>query len=220
VTDGRADDTLMFELKVKCIKNPQIPKDAKDSTTDPDDLFLNHKVFTKDLIWVPIGDQEDRFQYDPPRPVHSDILLAKLRPGQEIEFRCHCVKGIARDHAKFSPVATASYRLLPEIILKEDIMGEAAERLKESFSNGVIEVVEDENGGQKAVVKDARRDMCSRNVFRHADLAEKVLLTRHRRHFIFSVESTGALTSAELVVEACKVMQQKCNVMLSELAKF
>lgn len=40
VTDGRPDNTLMFELKVKCIKNSQT---AKDSTTDPDDLFLNHK---------------------------------------------------------------------------------------------------------------------------------------------------------------------------------
>lgn len=61
-------------------------------------------MYSKDLTWIPIGDQGNQFQCDPPRPVHPDILLAKMRPGQEIELRCHCVKGIARDHAKFSPV--------------------------------------------------------------------------------------------------------------------
>jgi len=217
IVEGREDNTLQFELKVKCTRNPQI---AKESTTDPDDLFLNHKVFSKDLKWIPFGEQAVRFHHDPPRPVHPDILLAKLRPGQEIELQCRVIKGIGRDHAKFSPVATASYRLLPEIILKEEITGEEAERLKDSFSNGVIGLVDRGDGVQKAVVKDARRDMCSRNVFRYPDLAKKVLMTRHKRHFIFSVESTGAVTSADLVMEACQVMQQKCRVMLSELARF
>ena len=36
------------------------------------------------------------------------------------------MKGIGRDHAKFSPVATATYRLLPTIRLKKDITGEAS----------------------------------------------------------------------------------------------
>ena len=38
------------------------------------------------------------------KPVHNDILVAKLRPGQELDIRMHCVKGIGQDHAKFSPV--------------------------------------------------------------------------------------------------------------------
>ena len=49
------------------------------------------------------------------RAVDSDILLLKLRPGQEIEVECHAVKGIGKTHAKWSPVATAFYRLLPEV---------------------------------------------------------------------------------------------------------
>ena len=56
-------------------------------------------------------------------PCDPDILLAKLRPGQEISLRAHCVLGIGSDHAKFSPVATASYRLLPVIDIKEPITG-------------------------------------------------------------------------------------------------
>jgi DNA-directed RNA polymerase I and III subunit RPAC1 len=48
-------------------------------------------------------------------------LIAKLRPGQEIEMELTCEKGIGKTHAKWSPVSTAYYRLVPEIILKEQI---------------------------------------------------------------------------------------------------
>lgn len=50
------------------------------------------------------------------------------------------MKGLGRDHAKFSPVATASYRLLPRIVLKKKFSGADAERVKNSFSEGVIEI--------------------------------------------------------------------------------
>lgn len=41
------------------------------------------------------------------RLVHDDILLAKMRPGQEIVLEAHCIRGIGAEHAKWSPVATA-----------------------------------------------------------------------------------------------------------------
>lgn len=57
---------------------------------------------------------------------------------------CHtgCDFPLGKDHAKFSPVATASYRLLPDITLLEPVEGEAAEELSRCFSPGVIEVHE------------------------------------------------------------------------------
>ncbi|MEQ2200197.1 DNA-directed RNA polymerases I and III subunit RPAC1 [Xenoophorus captivus] len=58
----------------------------------------------------------------------------------------HVVTG--KDHAKFSPVATASYRLLPEITLLETVEGEKAERLKRCFSRGVIDL-EDAHGKEE-----------------------------------------------------------------------
>lgn len=49
------------------------------------------------------------------RPVHSDILVAKLGPGQSIEAECIATKGTGAEHAKWSPVATAWHRLQPEV---------------------------------------------------------------------------------------------------------
>ena len=40
--------------------------------------------------------------------IHSDILICKMRPNQEIHAFMHAVKGIGKDHAKFSPVGQCS----------------------------------------------------------------------------------------------------------------
>jgi len=40
------------------------------------------------------------------RVLENDILICKLRPGHEIHVFMHAVKGIGKDHAKFSPVGT------------------------------------------------------------------------------------------------------------------
>jgi DNA-directed RNA polymerases I and III subunit RPAC1 len=38
---------------------------------------------------------------------------------QAIQLEAHCTKGTGKEHAKWSPVATAWYRLLPEVVLLE-----------------------------------------------------------------------------------------------------
>ncbi|PIO23006.1 hypothetical protein AB205_0099900 [Aquarana catesbeiana] len=178
--EGTEIDTLQFELNVKCTRNPRAAKDS----SDPSELYLDHKVYTSHMKWLPQGNQSDLFHdIDPPRTVHSDILIAQLRPGQEIHVIMHCVKGVGKDHAKFSPVATASYRLLPEITLLHPIEGEMAERLQKCFSPGVI-AVDDVNGKKVASVENARIDTCSREIFRHEDLKNLVRMERVRDYFI------------------------------------
>lgn len=212
-SEGSPEDTVEFELKVKCTKNPHAPKDAAVS----DELYRDHVVYTKHLTWIPLGSQVEIFGNKPPKPVHDDIILAKLRPGQEIDLKLHCLKGTGQVHAKFSPVATASYRLLPEIRLLRPVLDEQAERLQTCFSDGVIELDKTKDGHKVARVANARIDTCSRNVFRFDDLKDAVELTRVKDHFIFSVESTGAYAPDLLVTEAIKVLMAKCQMFLDEL---
>lgn len=49
------------------------------------------------MKWVPIGNQADVFADANIGPVHGDILLAQLRPGQELDIVMHCVKGIGKE---------------------------------------------------------------------------------------------------------------------------
>jgi len=74
------------------------------------------------------------------KPVHSDIVIAKMRPGQTIEMELLAVKGIGKEHAKWSPVCTASYRLLPEIVFKKEVKNELAEELVKKCPMDVFDI--------------------------------------------------------------------------------
>jgi len=104
------------------------------------------------LKWCPLGNQNELYTAEVVGPVHDDILIAKLRPGHEIDMKLHAVKSIGRDHSKFSPVATAFYRLLPEVSITKSVTGEAAERLQKCFSPGVIDLVQDEESGKFDII--------------------------------------------------------------------
>jgi DNA-directed RNA polymerase I and III subunit RPAC1 len=187
-------------------------------------------VYASHLEFIPSGQQETNhaFTTGPIVPVHPKILLAKLRPGHTLNITCHAIKGFGFDHAKFSPVATASYRLLPVIDIVKPILGADARKFARCFPKGVIglEKVTSEEAGQegsgyesmegetKAVVKDPMRDTVSRECLRHEEFKGKVKLGRRKDHFIFSVESTGQTDSEELFLESVKVLRRKCEKFL------
>ena len=150
-------NSLRFKLHVICTKkNPREKVEIKDAHDE--DRYYNHaNVYSGDLEWIPIGDQLERFTAEgipTPKPLHDDILIAKLRPGQEIEMELVCEKGIGRTHAKWSPVCTAYYRNLPDIRFTQPVVNEKAEELKRICPMGVFDI-EDLGGseGKRAVVK-------------------------------------------------------------------
>lgn len=114
-------NAIIFKLNV------QNPPTAKE----------NLNVYSRDLQWKPLGDQTLSFPLGI-APVDEDILIAKLAPSQKIEAVLHCRKGIARDHAKYSPVAGCFYRHLTTFALAEDepLTEEEVEKVKTCFPKG------------------------------------------------------------------------------------
>ncbi|KAI7884417.1 hypothetical protein K492DRAFT_191856 [Lichtheimia hyalospora FSU 10163] len=211
--DGPTDlNTIVFKLKVKCEYNP----DASPDETDPKKKFIHSHVYSGDLVWEPKGVQGEKFQESPIRPVQDDILIAKLRPGQEIDMELHCHKGVGKEHAKWSPVATASYRLLPEITILKPITGDSADKFQKCFPQGVVDVVM-ENGVKTAKVVNARKDTVSREVLRHKEFEDKVRLTRVRDHFIFNVETTGIIPPEQLFPTAIDILVEKIKAIQPSL---
>lgn len=186
--------------------------------------FTKH-IYTRDLLWAPQGSQLTNFPLHSTgvgsgvgggiRPISEDILLAKLRPGQVIELEAHARKGVGKDHAKFSPVATASYRLMPHIEIVKPIYDELAEELVNWFEPGVFKLVpaDDEDGGHKVKAELSNPYACtmSRNYMRNPTLKESIKMSRVPNHFIFSVESVGMMEPAVIVSEALKVLKEKCE---------
>ena len=205
-------DTLVLHLNVHFPQGHSADSDAVSGSTS---VAPTGEVLAKHLVWLPIGGQSEAFP-EGVAPVHPDIVLAKLRPGQHIEFEAHAWKGIGKDHAKFSPVATAAYRLLPDVSIPTDITGEEAKELVQMCPMKVFDIEDlgkptknSASTGGKAVVARARDCTMCRECIRKEGWAEKVQLRRKADHFIFSVESTGALSPEELVREAISILKDK-----------
>ncbi|KAL7557302.1 hypothetical protein ACA910_016262 [Epithemia clementina (nom. ined.)] len=216
------DDEELDNLVAPDVDLETIAKEAasKQPYQFPKDRPYTKHVYSSDLEWIPQGDQADRFigEKHEIRPIYPDILLAKLRPGQSIELEAHARKGIGKDHAKYSPVCTASYRLMPHVELLHDVYDEDAEELVHVYEPGVFRLVPTTPGGsdppgtrQKAVVHNPYACTMSRNFMRHATLAKAVKITRLTDHFIFSIESVGMCSPAVLLAEALRVLQRKCQ---------
>ena len=92
----------------------------------------------------------------------------------------NCEKGIGQTHAKWSPVATAYYRLMPDITFNEEIVGEEAVKIKERCPMGVFDI-EDIGGTKKLKVKNARNCSSCRECLR--DMTNKVVLAKTKNHF-------------------------------------
>jgi len=218
-------DTLTFHLDVVYPRNDE-EKAAYPTATDVSEGCADKevgKVFSRHLKWLPQGNQSVKYP-EGITAVHPDILLAELRPGQRIEFEAHCRKGVGKDHAKFSPVATASYRLLPDIDFLQPVTGARAEELVAMCPLKVFDIEDlgagaGGGGGKKAagagdkvaVVARPRDCTMCRECIRKEGWSERVRLRRKSDHFIFTVESTGCLKPHEIVREALQILKEKAD---------
>ncbi|ORY80391.1 DNA-directed RNA polymerases I and III subunit RPAC1 [Protomyces lactucae-debilis] len=211
------EDTAVFDLRVRCTRN----KDAPKGCEDPKVLYVNGDVTSGHIQFRPMGSQAEVLKdIDTLGPVNKDILLTKLRPGQEVDLELHAVRGIGQDHAKFSPVSPASYRMMPTITLLEPITGEDAHKFQKCFPKSVIKVKKDPTTGlDTAVVRHPRYDTVSRECLRHPEFKDKVRLGRKRDHFLFTVEGTGVYEVDELVIKSLQILRTKCRVIKQEIER-
>jgi DNA-directed RNA polymerases I and III subunit RPAC1 len=199
-------NTLVFTLAAKCDKSD--PK-----TVNVGEQGLRRKVLSSDLVWARKTSEESAGSVGALdqhiAPVSENILLNVLADGQELSVECHAVKGIGRTHAKWSPVATASYRLMPDVQVTTDIHD--AEAVKKSCPMDVFDI-EDvggrKQGGQRAVAARPMQCTMCRECLRVLP-PDTVQLFRKKDHFIFNVEGTGALPVQDVVREACRILMNK-----------
>jgi DNA-directed RNA polymerase I and III subunit RPAC1 len=226
------DEILCHRLGLVPIWVPDI--DAVESARDEGDDFdisgaIKFKLHVKCPVDYPKGQnlhvysRDIRFEAqtktqqdwpEPPRPVHGDILLAKLRHGQEIECELYCLKGTGNIHAKWSPVCTASYRLMPQITIRSEQKNEAAHQLVQICPKNVFDIEEN-----VAVVKRSRDCSACRRCIE--ELPQGIVeLAKVKDHFLFSIESSGCMPAAEIFARALGILISKCEVSRKHLTAF
>lgn len=219
------DNTVVFKLKAKCKRK------AKGS-----DEIEGSRVLSGNFEWLPEGshwppESEKKFTGFSenqkvaidfggkfPRPTNEDIVLARLRPGQAIELEAHAVKGLGKTHSKWSPVATASYKMLPEVHFLKPMEGELADSVVETCPVGVFDIEDLGKGKRRARAANPRKCTLCRECVRPEGWDKYIQLRRVKNHFIFSIESTGALPPDVLFTEAVQILQNKVDMVAAELA--
>lgn len=130
-------------------------------------------------------------------------------------------KGIGKQHAKWSPVATCIMHKQPLVELGKDFNQEMTVAQKKEFVNLCPRKVYRFNEMSQSVeVKD--QDKCNLCIecSRYTDSLKKekmVKLKEDDYKFIFTVESTGALQPEDIVKKALRILNQKIENFRNEL---
>ena len=198
--DFNENNSIKFELKVKCYK------DNKGN-------IVNSSIYSNSLKFIPLGKQNERFKgSEEIKVVYDNILINKMRPGQEINLECYCIKGIGKTHAKWSPVSTAYYRLLSNINFISEIKGKDAEELKELCPKKVFDIK-----GNKAFVKNIRNCTTCRECIRNEKFCGMIELGKVTDHYEFHIESVGIYSPESLFYKALNVLKDKVNLWIGIL---
>lgn len=159
------------------------------------------------------------------------ILIARLSSGQRIEMTAIARKGIAKDHAKHSPMCTVSYRIMPpatELVLDRinSVLSLGAKKELVEASSGLICLDETSEAiryetpfeeGRIAITPDTTRKVGQLAIAAGAKPHEVVKLNPEPHYFDFTAETTGAMSPFQALQMALDILARKVDTVFSHV---
>lgn len=135
-------------------------------------------------------------------PVSDKIPIAKMAKGQRIVVEAYARLGIGQDHAKWQPVSTMAYKMIPHV----KVNAKKCDGCKECVDACFRQVFEMQDG--KAVVVDELNCTLCNLCVETCDV-QAITVTHDDNSFIVTIESTGALSPEEIVEKGLDVFRKK-----------
>ena len=144
--------------------------------------------------------------------VDKNIPLVKLTKDQSIKIEAEAVMGTGKDHAKWQP-AVVGYQNLPIVKNKKTLDQKTMKQIVEICPTNVLEVK-----ANKIVLKDAFGCILC-GACRDTAPDDSIEVGYEKDSFIFSIETTGCLTTKEVFEQAVKILREKTDAFEKELKK-
>jgi len=149
------------------------------------------------------------------------ISIVKIGPGQHLKLKAIARMGISKEHAKWSPVAVATYRFYPIITINDEacttLTQEQRQQLVDVCPDRILEI--DPVSGKLVVSEHAWETATFTEDLKIAQNAMKkrpedddfVTVEHSTDRFIFSVEGTGAMDVEEVVMSSLRVLKDRLH---------
>eukprot|EP00549_Striatella_unipunctata_P025461 CAMPEP_0118690972 /NCGR_PEP_ID=MMETSP0800-20121206/10415_1 /TAXON_ID=210618 ORGANISM="Striatella unipunctata, Strain CCMP2910" /NCGR_SAMPLE_ID=MMETSP0800 /ASSEMBLY_ACC=CAM_ASM_000638 /LENGTH=179 /DNA_ID=CAMNT_0006588687 /DNA_START=197 /DNA_END=736 /DNA_ORIENTATION=+ len=154
------------------------------------------------------------------------IAIVKIGPGQRLKFKAIARMGISKEHAKWCPVAVATYRFSPVITINEDQVATLSLDEKEELVNACPDrILELNEEGNIVAAEDAEHMATFTEDLYYAQQAMKkrpededfVSVVQSKDRFLFSVEGTGAMDAEEILMSSLRVLKDRLNYLAQEV---
>lgn len=155
------------------------------------------------------------------------IAIVKMAQGQRLKLKAIARMGIAKEHAKWCPVAVATYRFAPIITINDEqcsqLTMEQKEELVDVCPDRILEI--DPASGNLVAAKNAAEMATFTEDLKFAQDAMKkrkedpdfVSVVQSDKEFMFSVESTGAMDAEEILLSSLRVLKDRLNYLAQEV---
>jgi len=165
------------------------------------------------------------------RPAHSDdlssgvppILLAKLRQGQEIDVVAIAKKGVGKEHAKWTPACAVTYKNEPMIEIRQSRLDELNDAQRREFVNSCpSRVFKMDDSTKKIDIEDSLLcTFCGECTKKAAtmNVPDLVSIRDKEDRFMFNLETSGALTPQDIVMQSIRVLQSKISKIQNTLSE-
>ncbi|MEM2103982.1 MAG: DNA-directed RNA polymerase subunit D [Candidatus Bathyarchaeia archaeon] len=145
-------------------------------------------------------------------PVSDKIPIAKLAKGQRLRLEAYARLGRGRDHAKWQPVSSCTYKYLPKIKIDGktcDKCGKCVEICPKKVLAKSEAKIEIRNLQACTLCRDCM-DVCPKE-------PSAVEVDWEKNAFIFSLESSGSLTPERIMGEAVKILEKQFKEFASKI---